>query len=234
MKTPPQRTMLTIGIPLIVGQASVAPPVPAKDVWETVPTLIVSEVRVGIDVVFLVIVISPLEIENVGSGNDKGEPTTQVGRKVPNDTDAVAADEEMFSSEDVCELGLLKLVVMEAPAEAGIFEETIEGAEVVRGPMALLFCSVVMAGGRKELDVLVGLSDIVSDEVRPTPEVSSVGDAEVVAKDAVGLVGRIVELLVLEGTGEVNVERVVSDSAGAALAVNAGVMGNVVPDIVDV
>lgn len=209
---------------------------PAKDVCETVPTLIVSELRVGIDVVFLVIVISPLEIENVGSGKDKGEPTTQVGRKVPNDTDVVTADDEMFSSEDDCGLGLLTLVVMEAPAEAGIGEEISESREVVKlvkGSTALLFCSVVKAGGRKGLDVLVGLSDIVSDDVRLTPEVVSVDDVEVVVK-MIALLDRIVELLVPKGTGEVNVELVVSDSTGAALVVEASVALNMVPDIVDV
>ncbi|KAI7413583.1 hypothetical protein KC336_g11336 [Hortaea werneckii] len=245
IETPPKRTMPTVGVPLIVSRchqphptAPVAEsgrlqPVPAKDVWETVSTLIASELRVGIDVVFLVKVISPLEIEDVGSGNDRGEPTTQLGRKVPNDTDAVAADEEMFSSEDVCGLRLLKMVVMEAPAEAGIVEEISESREVVKGSTALLFGSVVKAGGRRELDVL-SLLDTVSDDVRPPPEVSSMDDAEVVTKDAVGLVDRIVELLVPKGTGEVNVKLVARDSAGAALVVEASVALNVVPDIVDV
>lgn len=204
---------------------------PAKDVWETVPTLIVSELRVSIDVVFLVEVTSPLEIEDVGSGNDKGEPTTQLGRKVPNDTDAGTAEEEMFISEEVCGLGLLKLVVMGAPGEAVEVEEKNEGPEVFRGSSALLFCSVVMAGGRKELDGLIVLSDTVSDDEGSTPEVSSVDGAEVVVK-MVGLLDRIVELLVPEGTGEVNVELVVNDSMEAALVADASVALNVVPGTV--
>ncbi|KAI7257976.1 hypothetical protein KC343_g534 [Hortaea werneckii] len=241
MESPPERTMPMIGIPLIIAQTSVAPvwsasglPVPVKGVLETVPTLIVPELRVGIDVVFLVKVVSPLEIEDVGSGNDKGDPTTQLGRKVSNDNDAGTADEEMFTSEEVCGLGLLKLVVMRAPGEAEEVEETSEGPEVVRRSTALLFCGVVMAGGRKELGVLIGLSDTVPDDVRPTPEVSSMGDAEVVAKDAVESLNRIVELLVPGGTGEVNVELVFSDSMEAALVVDASMVLNVVPEIDDV
>lgn len=196
------------------------------------PTLIVSELRVGINVVFFVIVISSVEIEDVGSGNDNGEPTTQLGRKAPSDTDAGTAEEETFISEETCGLGLLKLVVMGAPGEAVEIEEKSGGPEVLRGSSALLFCSVVTAGGRKELvDVPIGLSDTVSDDVRPTPEVSSVDDTETVVK-MVGLLDRIVELLVLKSTGEVNVELVVSDSMGAALVADASVTLNVVPGIV--
>lgn len=70
---------------------------PAKDVWETVLTPIVPEIRVGIDVVLAVFVVSALEVELVGSGKDKGGPTTQLGREVSNGT----ANDEVFRVEGV-------------------------------------------------------------------------------------------------------------------------------------
>lgn len=100
-------------------------------------TPIVFELRVSINVVFAVFVVGPLEIEFVGSGKDKGEPTTQLRRRVPSDADAGTADEK-FRGEEVCGLGLLKFVAIDNLTEAGKAEEASNDAEVVKGGSAAL------------------------------------------------------------------------------------------------
>ena len=184
------------------------------------PAPIVSEPRVGIDVVFAVLVVSPreIELELVGSGNDKGEPTTQLGRRVPNDTDADTADEEMFTGEEVCGLKLLKFVVVGAPAELGKVEAMTEKPEVVKGSAALLFRSVVTNDGRRELDMLIGLLDTVSDDTIPLLEVEPVNDVRLVDNGVVVSLVPLAESLVPGGCGEGNVELVVIDAVGVALA----------------